>query len=100
MRIDEGITLHVVGYHSDEDQAYLARSLDFDLLGHGDTPLEAVECLKGAIDTYLEFTQRKGIPPFRRAPEEYWELYHQAAARKLRNEPARPGEPLPYALAV
>ncbi len=95
-----GVALQVVVYYSVEDGAYLARCLDFDLLGHGETPQAAVECLQGAVATYLEFTRRHGTQPFQRAPEASWEMFRRAAVQRLWGEQPSPGSPLPYSLAV
>ena len=45
-------------------------------------------------------TAERGLSPFRRAPEEYWQMYYQATEKRLRQSAVDPDDPAPYALAV
>lgn len=97
----ERLPVHVLISWSEEDQAWLAHCLDFDLLGHGDTQDEAMACLQDAMETYIDYNRKHGLAIVRPAPHHYWEQYwaafHKKAEEKLKSSG---GEAIQTALAL
>jgi len=78
MIIKDEITFSVLGYR--EDNCWAALALEFDLLGHGDTPKQALEELMGVVTAQLEFAIEQGDPSLLDFPAEkkYFSLFEKA----------------------
>ncbi len=78
MIIKDEITFSVLGYR--EDNCWAALALEFDLLGHGDTPKQALEELMGVVTAQLEFAIEQGDPSLLDFPAEkkYFSLFDKA----------------------
>ena len=71
-----------------EDAEWVARALEMDLLGYGDSPKAAVEELKQAIEAQISFAHQMNddsLIPFR-AEEEYFKRWEDAQRNALRRE--------------
>jgi hypothetical protein len=73
--------LNVLTYQ--EDDLWIARCLEMDIIGHGDTREEATECLAHTMFAHMEAAKEHGFNIFRPAPREYWEAYFLAANKEL-----------------
>ncbi len=87
--------LNVLTYQ--EDDLWVARCLEMDIIGHGDSRDEALECLAQTMFAHMEAAQEHGFNLFRPAPREYWEAYFAEANKQLAH--ARP-EDLPASPAA
>lgn len=72
------VNISVLGYREDGD--WIALALEFDLIGHGDTPEEALDSLIGAVTAQIEFACEKNDPGLLDFPaeEKYFKLFNEA----------------------
>lgn len=72
------VNISVLGYR--EDDYWVALALEFDLLGHGDTPEEALNSLLGVVKAQIEFACEKNDPGLMDFPaeEKYFKLFDEA----------------------
>jgi hypothetical protein len=72
------LSFNVLCYREDGD--WVALALDFDLIGHGDTPDQAVEVLCGAVTAQIEHALDLGDPGILNFPAEqkYFDMYDEA----------------------
>ena len=69
--------MKILCYWGEEDECWVALSLEFDLLGHGETQDAAILELCGAIATQLDYALEIGDPGIAIFPadEMYFELF-------------------------
>ena len=72
------VNISVLGYR--EDDYWVALALEFDLLGHGDTPEEALNSLLGVVTAQIQFAYEKNDPGLMDFPAEqkYFDLFNEA----------------------
>ena len=79
------IQIRVLIYH--EDNEWVARALELDLLGYGKTQMAAVEELKKAVEAQISFANQIGddllLFP---AEQEYFKRWEDAQKKALRME--------------
>ena len=77
----------VLVYKDRGDDDYVAHSLEFDLIGYGDSPNKALHDLENAIDAQLGFAIQKedmGLV-FHKAPKELFERWEKALQGKIQD---------------
>ena len=76
--------LHVLGY-TDEDGLWWAHALEVDLLGHGDSFAEALQCLKGVLQVHFEYVHVKNMEDSlpHRAEAKYWRMFYNASKPRI-----------------
>jgi predicted RNase H-like HicB family nuclease len=85
-------SVHVLVYL--DEGAWLAHCLEFDLLGHGDSPREAVKTLLGVIETHFDHLRETGREEdiYNPAPHDFWKKLAKATYLgeiKLRSKTSR-----------
>ena len=93
--------LHVLGYR-DEDGLWWARALEVDLLGHGDTFAEALQCLKGVLQAHFEYVFFKGMEDAlaHRAEAKYWRMFYNASKPRIMMQGEKTQNPEYHAVAI
>ena len=93
--------LHVLGY-TDEDGLWWARALEVDLLGHGDTFAEALQCLKGALQIYFEYAyvEKTEDSLAHRAEAKYWRMFYNASKPRVMMQGEKTQNPQYHAVAI
>jgi hypothetical protein len=70
----------------DEDGEWTAHCLDFDLIGTGPTPGEALEDMLRAVTSQASFARFKGdwsLLIGRTAPRECWDMFHDQISTQI-----------------
>ena len=93
--------LHVLGY-TDEDGLWWARALELDVLGHGDTFAEALQCLRDGLQIYFEYAHVKDMEDSlpRRAEAKYWKLFYNASKPRIMMQGEKIKDPAYHAVAI
>lgn len=75
--------LTFVGYR--EDDLWVARVLEMDLIGHGRTPGEAVKRAQSVVESHIvdAFIRRRPSLLFRDAEPRYWRMARSPKPRKI-----------------
>ena len=94
--------LHVLGY-TDEDGLWWACALELDVLGHGDTFAEALQCLKGVLQAHFEYVlcQKAWKNALaHRAEAKYWRMFYNASKPRIMMQGEKIKEPTYHAVAI
>jgi len=78
--------ISVLGFFDNDEGAWSAVALEFDLWGYGDTKEESLEELKDAIEMQVSFSEFKENPDLLLHPAlpMYFRMFAQAAESSLR----------------
>jgi hypothetical protein len=79
------ITLSVLGYRDEGENAWVALALEMDLRGYGSTFDEAVQELNDLVGAQISFARLKNQPEMIWKPAEavYWRLFEEARRNRL-----------------
>ena len=93
--------LHVLGY-TDEDGLWWAHALEVDLLGHGDTFAEALQCLRDGLQIYFEhaYVENAEDSLAHRAEAKYWRMFYNASKPRIMMQGEKIKEPAYHAVAI
>jgi predicted RNase H-like HicB family nuclease len=87
MKIDRHAVVSRVLIYRDTTQDYIARAIDMDLIGSGDTPNKALIDLKNAIEAQVSFAIQKKAPEiiYFKAEPEYEKRWLEAAKSNIKD---------------
>ena len=92
--------LHVLGY-TDEDGLWWAHALELDVLGHGDSFAEALQCLRDALQIYFEYAYVKKMDSLaHRAEAKYWRMFYNASKPRIIMQGGKIKEPAYHAVVI
>ncbi|MCE7872194.1 hypothetical protein DYH09_17695 [bacterium CPR1] len=72
--------LHVLCYFDEQDQFFICRCLDLDVIGCGKTAEEADAEMRENVEAHIQYAIDHDLDIYRPADKGFWDLFYKAVA--------------------
>lgn len=96
---EKGLVLHVLCYFDEQDQLFVCRCLDIDVIGCGKTAEEADLEMRENVEAHIQYAIDNDLDIYRPAEKSFWDAFYKAAGSTLKGR-EHPNEARSLALAV